>query len=275
MRAQQIASIVVASTASLLAGSPGFGAAVDYFNVPSPVVLSQPMRTSYGKVLPKGTYFVRVEPAADGSLKVLLFDTHHILIGLSKAQFRGGGSARSIMETDKGSPVLPGSQGTDKQGQGKILPYIEPGSKVQGKVEGQPGSQAFAKIEGQPGSQAFAKIEGQPGSQAFAKIEGQPGSQGSAKIEGQEVADSKGGGEGSKGGGKGSYQTGGSAGQNHGLLLPAVQVARTARLPAGKSFAQLGFGVGSQARFQNNAVVIITGKPGTGEIIAVLTPAGR
>jgi hypothetical protein len=251
MRAQQIASIVVASTASLLAGSPGFGAAVDYFNVPSPVVLSQPMRTSYGKVLPKGTYFVRVEPAADGSLKVLLFDTHHILIGLSKAQFRGGGSARSIMETDKGSPVLPGSQGTDKQGQGKILPYIEPGSKVQGKVEGQPGSQAFAKIEGQPGSQ------------------------GSAKIEGQEVADSKGGGEGSKGGGKGSYQTGGSAGQNHGLLLPAVQVARTARLPAGKSFAQLGFGVGSQARFQNNAVVIITGKPGTGEIIAVLTPAGR
>jgi hypothetical protein len=251
MRAQQIASIVVASTASLLAGSPGFGAAVDYFNVPSPVVLSQPMRTSYGKVLPKGTYFVRVEPAADGSLKVLLFDTHHILIGLSKAQFRGGGSARSIMETDKGSPILPGSQGTDKQGQGKILPYIEPGSKVQGKVEGQPGSQAFAKIEGQPGSQ------------------------GSAKIEGQEVADSKGGGEGSKGGGKGSYQTGGSAGQNHGLLLPAVQVARTGRLPAGKSFAQLGFGVGSQARFQNNAVVIITGKPGTGEIIAVLTPAGR
>jgi hypothetical protein len=263
MRAQQIASIVVASTASLLAGSPGFGAAVDYFNVPSPVVLSQPMRTSYGKVLPKGTYFVRVEPAADGSLKVLLFDTHHILIGLSKAQFRGGGSARSIMETDKGSPILPGSQGTDKQGQGKILPYIEPGSKVQGKVEGQPGSQAFAKIESQPGSQAFAKIEGQPGSQ------------GSAKIEGQEVADSKGGGEGSKGGGKGSYQTGGSAGQNHGLLLPAVQVARTGRLPAGKSFAQLGFGVGSQARFQNNAVVIITGKPGTGEIIAVLTPAGR
>jgi hypothetical protein len=250
MRAQRLVSIAAASAALLLGGGPTFAAVVDYFDVP-PIRTTQAMRTSYGKVLPAGTYRLKVRQAADGTLDLLFFNPSGILIGLSKAQFRGGGSARSIMETDKGSPVLPGSQGTDKQGQGKILPYIEPGSKVQGKVEGQPGSQAFAKIEGQPGSQ------------------------GSAKIEGQEVADSKGGGEGSKGGGKGSYQTGGSAGQNHGLLLPAVQVARTARLPAGKSFAQLGFGVGSQAHLQRNAIIIVGGSQANGSIIAVLTPAGR
>jgi hypothetical protein len=272
MRAQRLVSIAAASAALLLGGGPTFAAVVDYFDVP-PIRTTQAMRTSYGKVLPAGTYRLKVRQAADGTLDLLFFNPSGILIGLSKAQFRAGGTAKN------GDPI-PTEQLSMNYTKIRV-DYTKSGAsstqnqKMKDSTAGSPGSKAQGKIEGQAGSQVFPKVEGQPGSDVGKQFVGQPGSQGFAKIEGQEVADAKGGGEGSKGGGKGSFQTGGAAGQKAGLLLPAVQMARRGGLPAGKTFAQLGFGVGSQAHLQRNAIIIVGGSQANGSIIAVLTPAGR
>jgi hypothetical protein len=214
----------------------------------SPLVVQHPMRTSYGKVLPPGTYSLEVREGANGTLDLLFFDTRHILIGLSKAQFRGGGTARSIMPTDKGSPISPGSethlkfvtpagsQGMDKQGQGKLLPYIESGSQAKGKLDSQQGSRVYDKDAGEVGSKGGSKV--------FPKLFLKDAVKGETGASGQP-----------------------------GLLVPAVNARRS--LPPGRSFTQLGFGSGSLARFQGNAIIIVGGNPANGEIIAILTPAPR
>ncbi len=51
--------------------------------------------------------------------------------------------------------------------------------------------------------------------------------------------------------------------------------ASGAELPPGLTFARLGFGVNSRARFENNAIIIVGGGQVAGEIVAALTPAGR
>jgi hypothetical protein len=240
MKVRQTAS-VVASLAALLLGvgaRSGKYALWDHcFEAPEPVVLSQPMRTSYGTVLPAGT---------DGTLDLLFFDPSGTLIGLSKAQYVGGAGAPAAatgMNPRVSTAMINTKIKRTKIGQPKY--EEQTGSKAQGKMS-----------QGRDGSPTT------PDSIAL-KNGGSPAPVGEVTSGG------------SKGGGKVSYQTGGSAGANHGLQLPAVQVARSAGLPAGTSLAQLGFGPGSQARFQNNAVVIITGKPGTGELKAVLAPAPR
>jgi len=198
------------------------------------------MSTSYGRVLPAGRYFLEVREAPDGTMNLLFLNERHALVGLTQARFLGAGTS-----------------GGGAQASANYLKYENAGSKVLDKTSplvvgstaaDKHGSSTNLKYEDKSGSALADKTSPllPAGSNAAGKVKltGEPVSQAEHKAW--------------------SPQWGGKA-----------FASAATGLPPGETFVHLGFGVNSRARFENNAIIIVGGNQGAGEIIAALTPTGR
>ncbi len=239
MRAEVVAAVIL-GVASLGAGRvEGQVLKGSKFALAQPMEFNYPLNTSFGRVLPAGRYFLEVREAPDGTMNLLFLNERHALVGLTQARFLGGGTS-----------------GGGAQTSANFLKYEKTGSKVADKTSpSSVGSSAAdkwhptgdLKMAGsgatKPADKTSPPLVGSAAADKW-KFDGQPSSQ----------VEHKG----------WSPQWGGKAG-----------ASAATGLPPGESFAHLGFGVNSRARFENNQIIIVGGNEGNAEIIAVVTPAGR